>query len=177
MTTHSGVTVGHVTLILSLVTWLCGLTDLNCSWPSNVQRCSNWFRPQYCALNQVHFCIPKIGRCGCFKRITADIARSVYRYPGWTTGVPFPAGVGILFSLSRCIDQVWGPPCLLSNGSLFCGLKRPGHEANLPPPSSDEVKNLWSCTPVIPYVFMAWYLVEHRDNFTFIFLEENSKWN
>jgi len=33
--------------------------------------------------------------------------------------------------------------------------------------SSAEVKNAWSytCTPL--YVFMAWCLVKHRDNFTF----------
>jgi hypothetical protein len=35
------------------------------------------------------------------------------------------------------------------------------------PPSSAEVKNAWSCTSIPQYVFMAWCLVKHRDNFTF----------
>jgi hypothetical protein len=38
------------------------------------------------------------------------------------------------------------------------------------PPSSAEVKNAWSCTSAPQYVFMARYLFDHRDNFTFFFL-------
>jgi hypothetical protein len=34
---------------------------------------------------------------------------------------------------------------------------------------SAEVKNAWSYTSTPQYFFMAWYLVKHRDNFTFIF--------
>jgi len=34
-------------------------------------------------------------------------------------------------------------------------------------PSSVVVKNTWSCTSILPYIFMAWYLFKHRDNFTF----------
>jgi hypothetical protein len=47
-----------------------------------------------------------------------------------------------------------------------------------PPPSVAKVKNSWSCTSTPPYIvvlcsigqgmyFMAWYLVKHRENFTF----------
>jgi len=30
-----------------------------------------------------------------------------------------------------------------------------------------EVKNAWSYISTFLYVFMAWYLVKHRDNFIF----------
>jgi len=36
-----------------------------------------------------------------------------------------------------------------------------------PLPSSAEVKNAWSCTSTLRYVFMAWCLVKHRDDFVF----------
>jgi hypothetical protein len=35
-------------------------------------------------------------------------------------------------------------------------------EADHSPPSSVEVKNAWSCTATLPYIFIAWYLVKHR---------------
>jgi hypothetical protein len=47
------------------------------------------------------------------------------------------------------------------------GIKRPGREAEHSSPSSAEVKNSWSYTTTPQYVFMAWFLVKHRDNFTF----------
>jgi hypothetical protein len=47
------------------------------------------------------------------------------------------------------------------------GVKRPAREADHSPPSSDEIKIAWSYTSILQYVFMAWYLVKHRDNFTF----------
>jgi hypothetical protein len=43
----------------------------------------------------------------------------------------------------------------------------PGGEADYSPPSSAEVKNVWSCTATPQYVLMACYLVKHRVNFTF----------
>jgi len=30
-----------------------------------------------------------------------------------------------------------------------------------------NVKNVWSCTSTYLYVFTAWCLIKHRDNFTF----------
>jgi hypothetical protein len=49
-------------------------------------------------------------------------------------------------------------------GALSLGVKRPGHEADRSPPSSDEAKNAWSYTPPLPqYVFMRWCLIKHRD--------------
>jgi hypothetical protein len=47
---------------------------------------------------------------------------------------------------------------------------RPGGEADHSPPSSAEVKNAWSYTSTPQYVFMAWCLVKHSDNFSFTFL-------
>jgi hypothetical protein len=43
----------------------------------------------------------------------------------------------------------------------------PGGKADYSPPPSAEVKNAWSYTSTPQYVFMAWCLVKHRDNFTF----------
>jgi len=67
-------------------------------------------------------------------------------------------------------DRLRGPPGLLSNGyqGFFpWRVKQLGHEADHSPPSRAEVKNAWSYTSTRPYAFMAWYLVKHRDSFTF----------
>jgi hypothetical protein len=58
------------------------------------------------------------------------------------------------------------PPVQWVLGALSLGVKRPGREADHSLPSSAEVKNAWSYTSTPPYVFMAWCLVKHRDNFT-----------
>jgi len=68
------------------------------------------------------------------------------------------------------------------------GVKRPGREADHSPPSSAEVKSVWSydSIPSIHFqlndvllswecVFMVWYLVKHRDNFTFTL--EADRWS
>jgi hypothetical protein len=68
-------------------------------------------------------------------------------------------------------------------GTLSLGVKRPGPEADHSPPSSAEVKNAWSYTSTPQYVFMTWYLVKHRDNFTnftFYFthiVQKTATWN
>jgi hypothetical protein len=49
----------------------------------------------------------------------------------------------------------------------FPGVKWLGCEADHSPPCSAEVKNAWSYTSTPQYVFMAWCLVKHKDNFTF----------
>jgi hypothetical protein len=54
--------------------------------------------------------------------------------------------------------------------ALSVGIKRPGREADYSPPSSAEVKNEWSYTSTPQYVFVAWCLVKHTDNFTFFLL-------
>jgi hypothetical protein len=46
------------------------------------------------------------------------------------------------------------------------GVLTPGVWSDHSPPSSAEVKYAWIYISTPPYVFMAWYLVKHRDNFT-----------
>jgi hypothetical protein len=90
---------------------------------------------------------------------------------GWATGVQFPLGAVMgFFSSSLCLDRLWGPPILLPSryrGLLLLGVKRSGREADHLSPSSAEVKDVWSYTSTPQYVFMAWCLVNHRDNFAF----------
>jgi len=49
-------------------------------------------------------------------------------------------------------------------------IKRPERDADHLRPSSSEVNNAWSYTTTFPFVFMAWCLVKHTDNFTFTFI-------
>ena len=45
-------------------------------------------------------------------------------------------------------NRPWRPPSLLFNWyrEFFPGVKRPGRQVNHSPPSSDDIKNKWSCT-------------------------------
>jgi hypothetical protein len=55
----------------------------------------------------------------------------------------------------------------MDTGGSFLGVKRPGHEDDHSPQHSAEVKNEWVELHLHPrYVFTAWCLVKHRDNFT-----------
>jgi hypothetical protein len=51
----------------------------------------------------------------------------------------------------------------MGNRALSLEVKWPEREADHSAPSSAEVKNAWSYTSTPQYVFMAWYLVKHRD--------------
>jgi hypothetical protein len=56
----------------------------------------------------------------------------------------------------------------MGTGGYFPGAERPGGEADHSPPSTAGGSgNAWSYTSTPQYVFMAWCLVKHRDNFTF----------
>jgi len=44
----------------------------------------------------------------------------------------------------------------------FPGGKWLGHEADNSPPPSLKVKNVWCCTSIAPYIFMALCLVKYR---------------
>jgi len=57
-------------------------------------------------------------------------------------------------------------PYITGTRCSYPGVKWPGHEADHSSPSSAEVRNVWGYTSTPPYIFMAWYLVMHRDNFT-----------
>jgi hypothetical protein len=54
-------------------------------------------------------------------------------------------------------DRPWSPPSLLNNGQLvyFAGVKRPGCDADHPPPSSAEVKERVELYLHSPYAFKA----------------------
>jgi hypothetical protein len=45
-------------------------------------------------------------------------------------------------------------------------VKQPGREADHSSASNAAVNNVLSYTSSSPYVFMPWYLIKHRDNFT-----------
>jgi hypothetical protein len=61
----------------------------------------------------------------------------------------------------------WGrqPPIQWVPGTLTPGVKWTEREADHSPPLSAEVK-MACCTE---YVFMVWFLIKHRDNFTFTY--------
>jgi hypothetical protein len=82
--------------------------------------------------------------------------------------VRFPAGAGnfLFTTASRTALGPTQPPNSWVPGVLSLGVKRPDREADHSPPSSTDVKNAWSYTSTPQYVFMAWYLVKHRVNFT-----------
>jgi hypothetical protein len=60
------------------------------------------------------------------------------------------------FSSPPSLDRLWAHPASypMSTGGSFSGGKAAG---------------AWSYTSTPQYVFMAWYLVEHRENFSFTF--------
>jgi hypothetical protein len=93
---------------------------------------------------------------------------------GWTIGIlAFDSQWGLeIFLFTTASRTALGsiqPPMQWVPGALSMGVKRPEREADHSPPSSAEVKNTWSYTSTPQYVFMAWCLVKHRDNFTFTF--------
>jgi hypothetical protein len=52
-------------------------------------------------------------------------------------------------------------------GGSSPGIKRLKREADHSLPSRAEVKNARSYTSIPPYVFIAWYLLKYKANFTF----------
>jgi hypothetical protein len=47
----------------------------------------------------------------------------------------------------------------MSTGRFFPGIKLPENEPQYPPPSTAEVKNVWSYISTPPYVFIARCLI------------------
>jgi hypothetical protein len=88
-------------------------------------------------------------------------------------GFESPQGLGIFLfdTMSRPAPGPTQPPLQWVPGAVSPGINRPGREADHSPPSSTEVKRITGAIPPFPpYVFMAWCLVKHRDNFTFNFV-------
>jgi len=54
------------------------------------------------------------------------------------------------------------PPIKWVPEALSLGVKWPGRESDHSPPSSAEVKNVWSYASILQYVFMAWCLVKYK---------------
>jgi hypothetical protein len=55
-------------------------------------------------------------------------------------------------------------------GGTFRRVRRPRCEVDHSPASTANVKNVLTYASTPPYVFMAWYLVKHREDFTFTFI-------
>jgi hypothetical protein len=81
-------------------------------------------------------------------------------------GPPLVGSPRLLIQFIRSYHCILYPQPEDTPGALSLGVKRPGREADHSPPSSDEVKYAWSYTSTPQFVFMAWCLVKHRDNFT-----------
>jgi hypothetical protein len=73
----------------------------------------------------------------------------------------------VLFTIaSRPALRPTQSPIQWVTGALSLVVKRPRCEADHSVSFSGKVENAWSCTSTHPYVFMAWYLVKHRNKFT-----------
>jgi hypothetical protein len=88
------------------------------------------------------------------------------------TGVRFPEGATKgLFSLHIYIQTGTGAhSASYPVGSGDNMTRGPGREADHSPPSSCEIKNVWSYTSVPPYFVVVWHVFQHRDTFTFAFV-------
>jgi len=65
-----------------------------------------------------------------------------------------------------CLEPIQ-PPIQWEPGDLSPEVKLPGREADYLPQCNAEVKNAWSYTSTLLFIFTATCLVKHRDNFTF----------
>jgi hypothetical protein len=83
--------------------------------------------------------------------------------------VRFPAAANFFpfATASRLALVPSHPPIQWVPGTFSLGIRWPGRDANHSPPVNAEVKNEWSYTSSLPYVFMPWCIVKHRDSFTF----------
>jgi len=115
--------------------------------------------------------------------ISLELCQYCDQTTGWMTGVQIPTGAGIFSSSPLYVDWFWGPPyptgtkgsthrhpIWLVPRALPTEVKQLEHEANCSPPSSSEVKNTWGYTSSLPiHLHGVWYMVKHRENFTFTF--------
>jgi hypothetical protein len=53
-----------------------------------------------------------------------------------------------------------------AHGAFPLRVNGPGCETDHSPPPLAKAKDVWSYTSTLPYNFMAWCLIKHRDNFT-----------
>jgi len=91
---------------------------------------------------------------------------------GWTTRVLLPAGEGIFF-LHHASKRVLGPtqpPIQGVTGALYQRVNRPGREGTTHLHPVQRLIMRGFIPSLSQYVFMAWCLLKHRDNFTFYLL-------
>jgi hypothetical protein len=89
----------------------------------------------------------------------------------WTAWVRFSAGqANFVYSAASSLALRPNQSAVQwVQGAIFRGgLKWPWREADHRPPSSVEVKNVELYIHSPPHMFMAWDLIKHRDNFTFV---------
>jgi hypothetical protein len=92
--------------------------------------------------------------------VQCDICNSGFICATGRWGFDSRQGQGFLlfFTTSR---PALGPLSLISSGYCGFSLWLLGHEADISPPFSAEVKNAWTYTSTPPYPFMAWCLIKH----------------
>jgi hypothetical protein len=85
-------------------------------------------------------------------------------------GARFPERKEIFLFLSACTSARNPIQYTVQCGprALSSGEKLMGREADHSPSFSVKVRNVWSHTYTVPYVFMAWCLSKHRGNCSFI---------
>jgi len=75
---------------------------------------------------------------------------------------------GIFSSLPRQTESGAHPTSyLVVTGAISPWVMRPGREADLSPPCNADFRSVWSYTSTSTNVFIAWYSVKNRKNFTF----------
>jgi hypothetical protein len=113
--------------------------------------------------------------CSVLTQTEAGIANSVrwlgHRLDDWRIVVRFPAEAAI-FLFSTASRQALGPSQLHIQRiplSSFPGGKRTGHEEAYVLQLVAMLRMCWAIPP-LPHVFMAWWLIKHRDYFTLLYL-------
>jgi hypothetical protein len=130
-------------------------------WPSFV--CRDWI-----SRHPVGMRSGSTRGCGCFIwgtelcQESGIVTRLRARRPGFDS---WRAEKWCFLSSSPRPDRLLG--LIHSPIKLVPGVKRPERESGHIPPSVAEVEDTWGHTSTHPYVFLAWCLVKHRDNFTF----------
>jgi hypothetical protein len=67
------------------------------------------------------------------------------------------------------------PPIQRALGALSLGAKQLSMKLTTDLHQVLRSKNAWSYTSTLPYIFMVWCLVKHRDNFTFTIYSEQKQ--
>jgi hypothetical protein len=88
--------------------------------------------------------------------------------------VRFPAAARDIFLLQRLKN----PEAIqLGPVTISQAIKKPGQGGAHPLASSAEVENPWRLTSTSLYIFTAWYLLKHSENFSFASQQRKYKLN